>query len=252
MLLRIALGIAILTGIGVAVLNFVQIKEKVTVVMTDRDTFHKERDDERTAHTKTKKQLADTTADRDKTKRQLTEATSERDTAVAEAEKNRKEAEKLTASLRDMTDKFTGADQKLSAYRAAGLEPEQITALNATNKLLVVARAEMLRIQGSLERELHSTRTELAKYQDPDQSVPLPSDLTARVKAVDPRYGFVVLDVGQNQGALKDGQMLLSRNGKLVARVKLKQIEPDTCVANVLPGWDINRVIEGDVAVTQQ
>ncbi len=252
MLLRIALVIAILAGIGVAVLNFVQIKEKVTVVMTDRDTFHKERDDERSAHTKTKKQLADTTADRDKTKRKLAETTTERDTAQAEAEKQRKETEKLTAGLRDMTDKFTSADQKLSAYKAAGLEPEQITALNATNKLLLTMQADLQRVQGTLERELHSTRVELAKFKEDDYSVPLPSGLTAKVLAVDPRYGFVVLDKGQKDGALKDGRMLLSRSGKLVARIRLMQVEPDRCVANILPGWDVNRVIEGDVAVTQQ
>lgn len=252
MLLRIALVIAILAGIGVAVLNFVQVKEKVTVIMTERDTFHTNLVAETSAHTKTKKQLAETTADRDKTKRQLADTTTERDTAQAEAEKQRKETERLTAGLRDMTDKFTSTDQKLAAYRAAGLEPEQITALNATNRLLVTVQADLQRIQGNLERELHSTRTELAKYQDPDYSVPLPSDLTAKVLAVDPRYGFVVLNVGQKNGALKDGQMLLSRSGKLVARIRLKQVEPDRCVANILPGWDVNKVLEGDVAVTQQ
>ena len=252
MLLRIALIVAILAGIGVAVLNFVQVKEKVTVVMTDRDTFHKERDDERSAHTKTKKQLADTTADRDKTKRQLDDTTVERNTAQAEAEKQRKETEKLTAGLRDMTDKFTTTDQKLSAYKAAGLEPEQISVLNATNKALLVNLADLLRTQGNLERDLHSARTELAKFKDPDYSVPLPSDLVAKVMVVDPKYGFIVLDVGQKQGALTDGRMLLSRSGKLVARVRLTQVEPDRCVANVLPGWDINEILEGDVAVTQQ
>ena len=45
--------------------------------------------------------------------------------------------------------------------------------------------------------------------------------------------------------------MLVSRDGKLVAKVRIKQVEPDRCIANVIPGWKITDVVEGDYAVTR-
>jgi len=46
MLIRITLIIAIIGGLAVGVLNFVQVKDKITTTINDRDQFHKERDQE--------------------------------------------------------------------------------------------------------------------------------------------------------------------------------------------------------------
>jgi hypothetical protein len=66
---------------------------------------------------------------------------------------------------------------------------------------------------------------------------------------VDPKFDFVVLDVGHDKGMLENGEMLVSRDGKLVAKVKVRAVERDRSIANVLPGWKLTDVYEGDVAV---
>ena len=43
--------------------------------------------------------------------------------------------------------------------------------------------------------------------------------------------------------------MLVSRKGKLVAKVRIWMVQRERCVANVLPGWKLTDVVEGDQAV---
>ena len=63
---------------------------------------------------------------------------------------------------------------------------------------------------------------------------------------VDPKFDFVVLDIGEDQGVIPDGEMLVSREGKLVAKVVVRSVEKNRCIANILPGWKLGEVIEGD------
>jgi hypothetical protein len=66
---------------------------------------------------------------------------------------------------------------------------------------------------------------------------------------VDPKWEFVVLNFGEEQGAKRDGELLVSRNGKLVAKVVIRGIEKDRSIANVLPDWSFGEVSEGDVVI---
>ncbi|HEX7653585.1 MAG TPA: hypothetical protein VF607_08765, partial [Verrucomicrobiae bacterium] len=56
-----------------------------------------------------------------------------------------------------------------------------------------------------------------------------------------------VLNIGDDQGVIEDGQLLVSRNGKLVAKVVVKSVMKSKCVANVIPGWKLSDLYEGDV-----
>jgi hypothetical protein len=40
--------------------------------------------------------------------------------------------------------------------------------------------------------------------------------------------------------------LLVNRNGKLVAKVKVRSVQKDRAVANVMPGWQLGEVMEGD------
>ena len=72
-----------------------------------------------------------------------------------------------------------------------------------------------------------------------------------KVLAVDPKFEFVVLDIGEKEGALENGQMLVNRNGKLVAKIKITDsIQPNRCIANVMPGWKLGDIMEGDQVLT--
>jgi hypothetical protein len=58
-----------------------------------------------------------------------------------------------------------------------------------------------------------------------------------------------VLDIGEKQGAKEDGQMLVNHEGKLVAKVRIKSVQTDRSIANIMPGWKMSDVMEGDQVV---
>jgi hypothetical protein len=77
----------------------------------------------------------------------------------------------------------------------------------------------------------------------------LPAALRGKVLAVDPKWNFVILDVGENQGILEYGELLVNRNGKLVGKVIVRNVQKDRSTANLMPGWEIGEVIEGDQVI---
>ena len=90
---------------------------------------------------------------------------------------------------------------------------------------------------------------ELQSFLNPKGAVALPS-LSGKVQAVDPKWDFVVLDMGANHGLLKNGELSISREGQLIARVKVSRVETDYAIANVMRGFKISEIKEGDAVLT--
>ena len=83
----------------------------------------------------------------------------------------------------------------------------------------------------------------------PDHHVELPATLVGKVLVTDPKWDFVVLNVGEDQGALSNGELLVSRDGKLVAKVKITSVQKDRSIANIVPGSKLGEVLEGDKVI---
>ena len=251
MLLRIFLAIAILAGIATTVLNLLPVKDKITGVMAERDDWHRKADDTQKTLVKTQGDLKKTQGDLEKANKSLTDARAERDSERTAAATEKKRADGLDKNLKEMTAKYQAADQQLSAWAALGITTDQVRATLETNKLLVSTSAMLARDKQLLQNQVNAKEQELQMYRDPEYRVPLPPDLVGKVIKVDPKFGFVVLDVGQRQGVLAQGQMLVSREGKLVAQIRIKEVEPDRAIANVVWKHANADVYEGDVVVTR-
>jgi hypothetical protein len=89
----------------------------------------------------------------------------------------------------------------------------------------------------------------LKVYEVEGYVVELPASLKGTVTVVDPKWNFVVLNVGGDQGVLEHGELLVNRNGRLVAKVRVSSVQKGSCVANVVPGWQLGEVLEGDMAI---
>lgn len=249
MLIRICLIVAILAGLAVGGLNIVKVKEKITVLQ-------KELKDESEAHKKfegmyksTKKDLDKTVADLKQTKATLEATTAEKEKAEAELANQTKRADKLTEDLAKTRQERDNAQADLAAYKATGFTPLQITGMGAAHKkvqenLQVVENENMV-----LLKRIKKIETELAVYKDPAFFVPLPAALKGKVLVADPKWNFVVLNVGEDQGVLERGELLVNRNGRLVAKIVVRSVQKDRCIANVLPGWELGSVMEGDQVI---
>ena len=245
MLLRIALFLAIVAALATGALSYLA-KEQVTTLTGQRDTENTLKKDALGKLSTSEKNLKMTKAELATTQGELADTKGERDKAVARAEAQSKRADELSDKLAKAVQERDDAQNMLASYKATDLTPEQIIKLN---KQLKDATAQIIFINGEkgiLARELAKKTAELERITGPGVDVKLPADLKGKIVVVDPKWDFVVLNIGDNAGVVQEGELLVSRNGKLVAKVVVRSVQKDRCVANVIPGWKLGEMIEGD------
>ncbi|HLZ53579.1 MAG TPA: hypothetical protein VKS19_03790 [Verrucomicrobiae bacterium] len=246
MLIRISLIVAIVAGLLAGALNVVKVRDKITTLITDRDTFHTERDQARTELASTKKDLAKTKDDLTQTQQELADTKTQRDKAVQDAKTETKRADDLADKLTKTTQDRDDAQAKLAAYQATGLTADQVGGLNKALKSSQNELAAVKEENGVLQRTVSRLTAQINELIGTNYVVTLRADLRGKIVAVDPKWDFVVLNIGGDQGVLPDGEMLVSRDGKLVAKVIVRSVQKDRSIANVVPGWQLGDVIEGD------
>jgi hypothetical protein len=250
MSLRIVLIVALVAGLASVALNLVKVRDKITTLITERDDWKSKFTKTDAELRTTKSNLETATKKLKETETELASTKDERDKAVAEAEAQKKQAAGLADQLRKTKEALDDAQARLAAWDALGIQPEQIKEVLAQLKQAQKEREDSDRKLRLLTFQYGKATNELARYMTEGGYVaPLPPDLKAKVVVVDPKWDFIVIDVGQDQGALEDGQMLVSRNGKLVAKVRIRSVDRDRSIANVVPGWKLSDIMEGDLVV---
>lgn len=245
-MLRIALIIALLAAIGSLTVTFLHTKPTVETLRTDlastKSTLETTTSELNTANSNLKKTAAELetrSKDLESTKTQLEEAA----TAAAN---NKKRADKLESDLAKTTKEKNDAQAELAQWQALDVKPSQVVQLRADLKKVTELR-DVLKDEGLLkDKRITFLTNRLAKYEAPEQKVILPAGLKGRVLEVGPQQDYVLLNVGENQGVLERGELLVRRGDKLVGKVAIVKVQPNTCIANILPGWK-----QGDVAVAK-
>ena len=246
MLIRISLIIAIIAGLAAGALNFIKVKEKIDAVVTERNDWHTKHDKTFAELTTTKSTLVKTEKDLTSTKEKLATTQQERDKAVAEAEIQIKKSTELTDKLAVTVRERDDSRAELAAYTSTGYKPEQIAGLGKQIRQSQEALEASLEEKKILSASLLKANDEIEWIKGKTPYVKLRADLKGKILVADPKWEFVVLNVGQDEGAKIHGEMLVSRNGKLVAKVIISEVQKGRCIANVLPGWKLGDVTEGD------
>jgi len=249
MLIRISLFVAILAALAVGALNFTMVKDKVVTLQTTLKNTQDTLASTQSELSSTKSTLAKTEKDLTHTKQQLADANTERDQAVNKADAADKVAKKATDDLTAANAKLLDTQQQLSAYQNSGLTSEQAFAAAKTIKDLTAALNGTREENRMLGLKIRKQEAELNIYRNPDYHVPLPADLQGQVVVSDPKWDFVVINVGEDQGVIENGELLVSRHGKLVAKVIVRSVQKGRCIANVMPGWKNDEVMEGDSVI---
>jgi hypothetical protein len=161
------------------------------------------------------------------------------------AERQRR-ANGLGQELAQTKQTLAGVKADLAAWNAPGISVDQIRGLVAEVKKLRTANE-------ALNEELRILTIILAKTGpvDPEAEPSLPSNLIGRIVAVDPKYDFVVLDIGAAKGVLPKGSLLVSRNSKLIAKLKVDRVQEERSIANIVAGWKLGQVMEGDQVIVR-
>jgi hypothetical protein len=246
MLLRICLIITILAGLAAGALSFTMVKDVIVTTRAERDDWHNKYTTENKTRLTAEKKLKETAAKLETTTKELAKTKTALDASVAKAEELEKRNTDLSADLdKTRADRDT-AQQKLEQWDLIGLQPAQVkgviadlaktqkdlNAVVAENKVITAARNEL--------------QSRWDKFFGTEGPVILPAGLHGKILAVDPKYDFVVLNIGDDQGARERGEMMVNRGGKLIGRVRISRVDKDRCVANILADWKNGDVMEGD------
>jgi hypothetical protein len=249
MLIRISLIVAIVAGLAVGAINFTKIKTTIA----DLRTHLQEQTDRAVAaegeRDKTKRELVKTTADLNQTKKDLDSTKSERDKAVAAAATLKTQIDKVQSDLASANKELSDAKIELDQYHTAFPTP-QLALSSSKDMKAMQDRVDVIEDEKKiLQRQNVRLQARLDVYEHPDRPVPLPASLVGKILVTDPKWDFVVLSVGEDQGAVERGELLVNRDGKLVAKVRITSVQKDRCIANVLPGWKLGEVLEGDQVI---
>jgi hypothetical protein len=246
MLIKISLIVAFLAAIAVGVLGYLEVSKQIPALIDQRDTANTAKHEFMDKLTATNKVLVATKKDLAQTKQDLADAQAERDKAVTTAAAQTKRANDLNDKLTQATQDRDDARAQLAAYTTSGLTADQVAKLNQQyhDSLLAIQAVNDEKV--ILLRTITRLTNELAQIESPDTDVKLRADLKGKIVVVDPKWDFVILNVGEDQGVLPNGELLVSRDGKLVGKVIVRSVQKDRSVANLVHGWQFGEVLEGD------
>lgn len=110
-------------------------------------------------------------------------------------------------------------------------------------------RANFLAENTILLSQIEKLGVELSRYTGTSVKVTLPQNLHGTVTAVDAQFDFVVLDIGESQGAREHGELLVSRGEKLIGKLRILDVKKDHSIANILPDWKQGEIQTGDLVI---
>jgi DNA repair exonuclease SbcCD ATPase subunit len=244
-LLRSSLVVIILSFVATGVLNLSRVKQKIERLQTNLAAQTVAREKAELELASTKKDLTATTARLKETSASLAEAVDREQKALAAAAGQTRRADALNKELAQLRQQHEETSARLARFEGAGMEPEQVLFVGKRLKSLEAELAGAKERTRNLELQL----TKALKDRPESEPVILPAGLKAKVIAADPRWHFVVLNAGEKEGVLERGEVLLSREGKLVAKAKVSRVHTDQCIANLMPGWELREIVEGDEAI---
>jgi hypothetical protein len=246
MLLRICLIVAVVGGLGAVGLIHTKLKDKIGTISTERDNNAQERDRFQQESNKAKQAERKAKEERDDSNQQLATATNELIIVTAKATEQEKRANDLSGRYNVTLKERNEAQAQLAAWNVLGVTPGQVEEIKDSLKNITAERDAVTAEKEIITKDNKRLTAELRRLIGPDEKVKLPEGLKGKVIAVDPQWQFVVLNIGSDQGVLEHGEMLVNRNGKLVAKVRISSVETNRCIANVLPEWKQEDVTEGD------
>ncbi len=218
--------------------------------------------------TETKNELNQAETDLEVAKADLTKAQDERDQISAvlsetQQQIKRQEAQIMTLQqdLEKMRIEKEEIDLAIRSVFPPGSKIQNIQQLQQAQQALKDQLTEEQNKKTDLMTQLQQTETEmvaaekqvreLEAYQIERAKQIALNGLEATVIAVNRNFGFVMVNAGQNLGVKADSSLLVKRGTDRIARLQIREIEPNVLVADVIPDSIAQgaRVLPGDKVI---
>jgi chromosome segregation ATPase len=189
----------------------------------------------------------------------MADAQSKAETAVANLRNTqqalvaqRQRADQHEATSKDLQAQLVQATTFVESWRLfqqANGTQDQIRQKLAAYDEVDNQRAQFVAENGILLSQIEKQSVELSRYTGKSAKITLPRSLNGKITAVDAQFDFVVLDIGENQGAREHGELLVSRGEKLIGKLRILDVKKDHSIANILPDWKQEEVQTGDLVI---
>ncbi|MCX8107379.1 MAG: hypothetical protein N3G20_01095 [Verrucomicrobiae bacterium] len=249
MVLKISLIIAVLASIGTLVLSHLQVATRVQSLKDELQTTIAARDAAQQEATTAKNEFKKAKEQAETTAKQLAETQANLEVALSNYKQQLERADRLQAEYKRVSEEAVEAQRELSGWRALGVPLDQVRNKLAEADKVKLANEALNEEKKVLARQIADLKRQLEPFVREKEIKPVLPPIKGKVVAVDPKWDFVVIDVGANHGARERGELLISRDGKLVAKVRIARVEPDLSIANVLPEWKQAEINEGDIVM---
>jgi archaellum component FlaG (FlaF/FlaG flagellin family) len=119
------------------------------------------------------------------------------------------------------------------------LESPIVTALKGD---LVKAQAEAAESKALVDsltakkKELEDKMVALEQYKKRKETETMRIGVGGRILAVNPGWNFVVISIGDKEGAAMNATMLVVRDGTPIGKVRVTTVEPNSSIADIIPG----------------
>lgn len=243
---KIFLGIALAVMLATAALGFLA-KSNADKMQT---TLKAAKSSLATAESSQRKAVAD-----------LKARTDELTAATAKVEEKDKELATQKGAMDDLNKKIAEATTAMEtktgevATLTKTLEEMKIAmggkgaADGAANPAMDILKAEVARAQTSAaesealvaaltqqKKNVEDKMVSLEQYKKSRELGITRQGLSGRILAVNSGWNFVVLSIGDKQGAQMNASMLVVRGGTPIGKVRITSVEPSTSIADVIPG----------------
>ncbi len=248
-MLKACLILVIVLGVAALGVSQFQVKTKIDQLTNDLAQTEQQRDQARADQRKAESAEKEAKADLETLRGEYEDTRARLEESVRIAQQQRVRADQMEAELSSTTIERNNAQRELAQWRALGVD---IQAIQSMKDDLIAAREEINAGKDEREillRKIGQIEYDLSKYEGPNTEIAMRDGLKGTVTAVNDNWDFIVVSVGEAQGARQSGKLMVSRNGKLVGKVQITTLESNQSVANVLPEWKQADIQVGDTVL---
>jgi predicted nucleic acid-binding Zn-ribbon protein len=248
-MLRICLILTIVAGLAAFGITHFKVRTTLADLNANLETTTGELSTSRQNEQKARSEKDKAIKAKEETDVQLEHVSQERDALASRAKTQQDRADRAEGELERVTRDRNEMQSELTAWRALGIPVDRIKQLQVD---LGSAREELGAVKAEkvvFDRKFRQLEGELARYRGEDVEVKLDTKVQGKVLAIDQKYDFVVIDVGEAEGIIPRVKLMVSREGKLIGKVEVVRVDTHRSIANVLPEWKQGDVSEGDLVL---
>lgn len=163
-------------------------------------------------------------------KGQIDKLTSDAAKATAELEESNKQLAQIKTAMDELEKNF------------AGIKPEELAGkirdLSEAKTKLESRVAELTQVQETLNKQVmeEKSKSSAAELQVKGYKEEyMKPGVTGTVLAYNPGWNFLVLSIGDKQSVKVGKEMVVSRGGQMIAKVRVTSVEPSSSIADIIP-----------------